>query len=154
MQDYLFRRQCNIIVYQIIPLGFGKFIYVRHFDAFRRAGPYAERAIATFGNINVEFRYPEDFFPAIACNAEIFARDHFCSLDVDAIHGTCARALVATDTIVHVDVQSVADAVRKLVPNAWILARYFFCEQMAERNAHPDEHRPDARPCAAEIFAC
>lgn len=143
------------VVDQILAFGFGKLKHFGHHDTLRRTGPHTKRAVTAFRHVDVEFRHPQCFlFIEARCCAEIFAGNGFHGVDRNAIHGTRARAFIAADAIIHIDIQPVARPLRKnvLVLLFRILPRNLLPPEMANNNSQPLKGCPDGARNVSEVF--
>ncbi len=152
---FRFIHRCKVVD-QILAFRLGEFKHFGHHDTLRRARPHAERAIAAFRHVYVEFRYPQRFlFRVHRRDAEVFAGNGFHRVDRDAIHRTRARAFIAADAIIHIDIQPVARPLRKnvLVLLIRILPRNLLPPKMANNNGQPLKGRPDGAQNVSKVFS-
>lgn len=150
-----FIHRCKVID-QILAFWLGEFKHFGHHDTLRRTRPHAERAIAAFGHIDVEFRDPQRFLFIESCrNSQVFTGNRFHRVDRDTIHRTRARAFIAADAIVHIDIQPVTRPLRKNVGilRLRILPSNFLMSKMANNDRQPLKGRPDGAQNVCEVFS-
>ncbi len=152
---FRFIHRCKVVD-QILTVWLGEFKHFGHHDTLRRAWPHAKRAITAFRHVDVELRDPQRFLLRIhRRDAEVFAGNGFHSVDRNAIHRARARAFIAADAIIHIDIQPVARPLRKNVRVLLIriLPRNFLPPKMANNDRQPLKGRPDPTRYVSEVFS-
>jgi hypothetical protein len=144
------------MIEQVLALLFRKLEDFRHHDTLRGARPDAERAIAALRHVDVKLRHPQRFLLRVSRrDTEIFSGHRFYGVDMNAIDRTGARAFIAPDTIVHVDIQPVARPLGQniLVLRLRIPARYFPSRKMTQYDRKTLHGRRERARNISEVFS-
>jgi hypothetical protein len=147
----IFSRHIGEAVNQVVSVVLRELVYIRHNDAFGRARPYTQTAVAAFRNVDIEPGNVEPLLRIFRCHPQIHIRSRFDSFNRNTIHRACNGTLITANAVIDVDIQTVASTLR----NFHLHRRVLHCcrpgEKMLDGNLHSDHNRVERMKDVIEI---